>query len=119
MHRGKDVDWEKLKHTVHLAVRFLDDVIEANSYPFPEVAGKQARLRLEEMSMSDLIYSFGTSHPGAISLQNYPVFLQKLETQGSGRVIGAARNNARLADCKSAIQQTARLRYGRTPNPEL
>ena len=29
--------------------------------------------------MDDLFYSFGTSHPGAISLHNYPRFLQHLE----------------------------------------
>jgi hypothetical protein len=29
--------------------------------------------------MDDLFYSFGTSHPGAITLHNYPRFLQRLE----------------------------------------
>ena len=27
---------------------------------------------LSEMSMTDLLYSFGTSHPGAITLHNFP-----------------------------------------------
>jgi hypothetical protein len=34
------------------------------------------RERLSEMSMADALYSFGTSHPGAITLHNYPRFLQ-------------------------------------------
>ena len=34
------------------------------------------RERFTEMSMADALYSFGTSHPGAITLHNFPRFLQ-------------------------------------------
>lgn len=39
---------------------------------------KRARSLMEEVSMPDLFYSFGTSHPGAITLHNYPAFLREL-----------------------------------------
>ena len=41
-----------------------------------ELGVLHVRERLSEMSMGDLLYSFGTSHPGAITLHNYPRFLQ-------------------------------------------
>ena len=45
---------------------------------FFEMSGKRTRALLEEVSMSDLYYSFGIAHPGAITLYNYPRFLQQL-----------------------------------------
>jgi hypothetical protein len=45
----------------------------------PEVGVLHVRERLTEMSMSDVLYSFGTSHPGAITLHNFPKFLQHFD----------------------------------------
>ena len=45
----------------------------------PEVGVLNFRDRLTEMSMADVLYSFGISHPGAITLHNYPRFLQHFE----------------------------------------
>jgi ribonucleoside-diphosphate reductase alpha chain len=35
--RGKQLEWERLRVVIHEAVRFLDDVIDANRYPLPEI----------------------------------------------------------------------------------
>ncbi len=45
---------------------------------FREVAGKDTRAVLDKVEMPDLFYSFGITHPGAITLHNYPRFLQEL-----------------------------------------
>ena len=46
---------------------------------FGEIAGLNARERLNEMAITDILYSFGRMHPGAIQLHNYPKALQRLE----------------------------------------
>jgi Animal haem peroxidase len=45
----------------------------------PEISALHVRERLSEMSMGDALYSFGTSHPGAITLNNFPRFLQHFD----------------------------------------
>ena len=52
----------------------------------PEVSVQHVRERFSEMSMSDLLYSFGTSHPGAITLHNFPRFLQDFHRADGSRV---------------------------------
>ncbi|MCB9600815.1 MAG: peroxidase [Sandaracinus sp.] len=45
-------------------------------------AGGHAALRRH--GMTDMLYSFGISHPGALVLDNYPAFLQDVEIPGRG-----------------------------------
>ncbi len=40
-----EVDWEKLKKTIQVAVRFLDSVISVNTYPIPEIEEMSAKTR--------------------------------------------------------------------------
>ena len=57
---------------------------------FPELAFGHARGVMEQVSMGDLFYSFGTMNPGAITLHNFPRFLQRLERPDGSRVDLAA-----------------------------
>jgi ribonucleoside-diphosphate reductase alpha chain len=41
----KDIDWEKLGKITHLAVRFMDDVIEMNPVPLPQIAQTVKNIR--------------------------------------------------------------------------
>jgi len=44
--------------------------------------GKSTRRFMEEHGFTNLLYSFGISHPGAICLHNYPNFLRQFEKVG-------------------------------------
>jgi Animal haem peroxidase len=54
-----------------------DDVLQERT--FEEVGALSVRTRLEELEMADALYSFGRMHPGAITLHNYPKFLQRFK----------------------------------------
>ncbi|CAD7694879.1 unnamed protein product [Ostreobium quekettii] len=54
-----------------------------------EVSGKSARPVMKEVGIETALYSFGTQHPGAVTLHNYPKLLQKL-VKDDGEVMDLA-----------------------------
>ncbi|MFQ5839947.1 MAG: vitamin B12-dependent ribonucleotide reductase [Candidatus Methylomirabilales bacterium] len=56
------VDWEAMEQAIRLSVRFLDDVIEANPYPLPEIdqaVKANRRIGLGVMGWADLLFDLG------------------------------------------------------------
>jgi ribonucleoside-diphosphate reductase alpha chain len=43
--QGFEVDWEKLKNIVGISVRFLDNVIDANKFPLPQITENTRKTR--------------------------------------------------------------------------
>jgi ribonucleoside-diphosphate reductase alpha chain len=67
--RGRDgewtLDWDEMERVVRLAVRFLDDVIEMNPYPLPEIDAtvkSNRRIGLGIMGWADLLFIMGISY---------------------------------------------------------
>ncbi|MBP9041319.1 MAG: adenosylcobalamin-dependent ribonucleoside-diphosphate reductase, partial [Anaerolineaceae bacterium] len=68
-HFGPDhtVDWTKLRDNTRLAVRFLDDVVDANAYvpavpQLKEAALRNRRIGLGIMGLADLMYHVGVRY---------------------------------------------------------
>ena len=54
-----------------------------------ELSGPGSQSALDRIGMLDLLYSFGTAHPGAIVLNNFPRFLQEFQ-RPDGRMMDIA-----------------------------
>ncbi|ACX51594.1 ribonucleoside-diphosphate reductase, adenosylcobalamin-dependent [Ammonifex degensii KC4] len=68
---GAGFSWEKLREVVHLAVRFLDDVIEVNNFPVPAIAAATRRTRkvgLGVMGWADALFKLGIPYDSEAAL---------------------------------------------------
>ncbi len=66
------IDWAGLRHTVHLSVRFLDDVIEATSFPFQPIEHMTRLTRkvgLGVMGFADLLVDLDVPYDSERALE--------------------------------------------------
>jgi len=98
--RGEDgdwsIDWDEMERVVRLAVRFLDDVIEMNPYPLPEIDAtvkSNRRIGLGLMGWADLLFTMGIPYdsPGAIDLADRLMAFVKEKSHDQSAKLGEER----------------------------
>ncbi|HYF93611.1 MAG TPA: vitamin B12-dependent ribonucleotide reductase [Symbiobacteriaceae bacterium] len=96
-----DVDWERLGYVVRTATHFLDNVIDANKYPLPQIgekARRDRRIGLGVMGWAEMLVQMGYAYDSeeAVNLAAEVMTFVKLK---------ATEESAALAEVRSAYPE--------------
>jgi ribonucleoside-diphosphate reductase alpha chain len=115
MLKGKAIDEERLERTVKIAVRFLNNVIDKNHYPIPEIRKATRRTRkigLGVMGFAEMLIEMGIRYDSEKALavgEKIMSFIYSVARKAARRnatitTIAPTGSISLIADCSSGIE---------------
>ncbi len=78
------VDWDALRTTVHESTRFLDNVIDANKYPLPQIdriCKSNRKIGLGVMGFADALFKLGVAYDSEAGVEWGERFMRFLDEE--------------------------------------
>ena len=104
--KKRDIDWNKLKKTVHEAVHFLDNVIDMSRYPLPEIdamARANRRIGLGIMGWADLLVSLEIPYNSKRALDLADKLMSFIEKESHASSVSIAKNRGTFPNFKNSL----------------
>ena len=95
---GSVVDWERLSYTVRTGIHMLDNVVDCNQYPLPEIdemSRKTRRVGLGVMGLADMMVMLGIQYDSesALTFTDWVLGFVHKEAHLASNALAAKRGN--------------------------
>ncbi|HOW70749.1 MAG TPA: vitamin B12-dependent ribonucleotide reductase [Phycisphaerae bacterium] len=104
-----DVDWDGLRETVYDAVRFLDNVIDANNYPLPQIEAickANRKVGLGVMGFADALFKLGVCYSSEDGVAWGERFMKFIDDEGHNYSEQLAAERGSFANWAGSIWDT-------------
>jgi ribonucleoside-diphosphate reductase alpha chain len=102
------MDWDSMKRDIYLATRFLDNIIDVNKYPLPEIDALSKRIRrigFGVMGFADALVRLGIPYDSPEGVEFGRTLQEFVDTE-------AKRESERLANERGPFPEWARSIFG-------
>ena len=106
MVKDGQIDWAKLKETVHLAVHFLDNVVEVNKYPLPQIHDMtlgNRKIGLGIMGWADMLILLGVSYDDKEAIALAEKVMQFIHDEGHAASRELAKKRGPFPNFKGSV----------------
>ncbi len=113
MVQGRALDWDKLRETIRWGIRFLDDVIEVNRFPLPqvqEITFSNRKIGLGIMGFADLLIRLGLPYHSPDALRFAAKLMRFVHQESLNASVALARERGVFPNFSHSLYARKNLR---------
>jgi ribonucleoside-diphosphate reductase alpha chain len=106
MVRDGTIDWEKLKRTVHRGIHFLDNIIDVNKFPLPEIetiTKGNRKIGLGVMGFAEMLIQLGIPYASDEALEVAERVMKCIQREAIAKSMELARQRGSFPNFKGSL----------------